>query len=108
MIKARVTPSFKLASQNGKRANVMLKTTRFKDGDDINTASVVSERPPDLSTPIAIGTAQFTHTPNGAPIETPNKVLANRPLNCLLAKSCSKAIMAAAKSIPKNMPCLLV
>ena len=51
----------------------------LKVGDDSIAARVVSARAPPEYSPLAIGAAQLTHTPSGAPIASPNAEFAKAP-----------------------------
>ena len=107
-MKPSVRPSFSDAIQKGNSANVIDSTTTLSVGDDISVASVVSPLAPDWWMPSAMGTAQLTHTPSGAPIATPISVFAIPPSNLRFDASGSTVSTRAAKSTPNVIPCLLV
>ena len=68
------------AIKNGRIENAIVRTTMFSVGDAIIADSVVSARNPAEYMPLAMGAAQFTQTPSGAPITMPRNELAKPPL----------------------------
>ena len=80
----------------------MASTIIFKVGELIIVAKVVSTRPPASWIPLAIGAAQLTQTPKGAPIATPSAEFMNLlPWPRLFIKA-SRVINTAAKKDAKG------
>ena len=56
----------------------MVSTITFSVGEATMADSVDSARAPPAYMPLAIGAAQFTHTPSGAPIAMPSSGVGER------------------------------
>ena len=65
--------------------NSMVSTMTFRVGEATIADSVDSARAPPLYIPLAIGAAQLTQTPSGAPIAMPSAELA-KPLRKLMRR----------------------
>lgn len=103
-----VMTSFDTAMYKGNKLKVMVKTTILSVGELNIVARLVSTVEPALYMPLAMGAAQFTHTPKGAPTATPFSVLRKMLCPGGFRKPLIKVSMTAAKMTPKAMPCLLV
>ncbi len=76
----------------------MPRTMTLKVGELTSVASAVSTRPPPLSIPWAIGAAQFTQTPSGAPMSIPWSAPANFPPRERRTSGTMVSIAAASRS----------
>ena len=86
----------------------MDKTMTFRVGELTRAAKPVSVRAPDASTPCAIGAAQLTHTPSGAPMNMPARLLAKRFLSRSPPSKGNRLSTRAPNRMPKVIPRQLV
>jgi len=100
--------SFVTAISIGNSEKAIVRTTIFKVGEAIIADKVVSALAPALYMPLAIGAAQLTQTPNGAPIAIPSAEFAYLPLKDRTGKYRIRVRKAAPNKTPKVIPFLLV
>ena len=83
-IKITVIPNLINTTYSGNREKSIVSTMMFNVGELIMAATEVSTRAPAEYNPVAIGAAQFTQTPNGAPIVIPKRLFENPVLKLRL------------------------
>ncbi len=82
----------------------MLRTMTLSVGELISVASAVSRRAPAAYIPCAIGVAQLTQTPSGAPTNMPDSVLSHGDLKLRCLTEPRMVNAAAAKRRPNAIP----
>ena len=103
-MKKSAKPSLNAAMNGGNSAKSIVMTTTLRVGELIIAANVDSSLAPALRIAWAMGAAQLTHTPRGAPTRTPIRVLAKAPSTLRRCIRDSSVMIAAASRTPKTIP----